>query len=108
MNVEVEDKYKLAQLELNRVMDKLKISEEQNRSNTEKVEALELEVAEMKKLKNDSEIRLESARTELNRLSEIVKNYESKDSKTEQMLKSRDQEVVALIKKVCIVCASLH
>jgi hypothetical protein len=81
-------------------MDKLKITEEKNASQSERIEKLEIELAEMKKSKSDCDNQIEASQLELIKVLDMLKSFEAKDSNIEQQLKCRDQEVLQLTKKV--------
>ena len=97
INVEIEDKLKITQMESNRVMEKLRASEEQNHSDAEKIEALEME---FKKMINENENRVDLLQKEINGLRDAITEYEIKDTQNQSLLRSRSQDFENLIRKV--------
>jgi hypothetical protein len=100
LNVELDDRNKLAQLETQRVMAKLVSSETELCAQNDRIDHLQQELSEMRRLRDDYETRIAMIQTELTRVQDIVRNYEIKDFKNTEMMKTRDQEVFNLIKKV--------
>ena len=84
-------------MESNRVMEKLRASEEQNHSDAEKIEALEME---FKKMINENENRVDLLQKEINGLRDAITEYEIKDTQNQSLLRSRSQDFENLIRKV--------
>jgi len=99
LKVENEDRIKISQMELSRVMEKLKLTEEKNASQSERIDKLEIELAEMRKSKSDCDNQIEASQLELIKVLDMLKSFEAKDSNIEQQLKCREQEVLQLTKK---------